>query len=357
MHKQTPDEKGLFEIEAKNIKTNIKNNSLVVAIHQCNALLKKVPSMKKDIYGLKYEIAQKSKSEKTKMYVPTYEKYITVFQNNYFFIDNEGNELVKLGKWNDVNNIGFAKSVFAVVENEKQEKYLLDTTGKKYLLAESFSELKAKDKKYTALKLTGDETTKNQVLPEDIFEQTQLKVLIINGYEISGISPKIGNLINLEHLDLSRNKIYDLPSSFAKLVKLNYINLAQNSFSHKPQVLEKFSKISFFNVEIDEISGLFDGTKAEFPGGHREFKRHLLENYNYPRKARTEGLEGTIFVEVIVEKDGSISDVKIFRGLSPDCDEEAIRIIKLVPKWTPAKKRGEAVRNRIVVPINLKLGG
>ncbi len=106
----------------------------------------------------------------------------------------------------------------------------------------------------------------------------------------------------------------------------------------------------------NEIFTMIDGEKADFPGGYKEFQKFIKDNYDYPRQARRQGLEGTISVQFIVEKDGSITEVKVLRGVSPECDAEAIRVIKKVPAWKPAKQRGRAVRNRIVLPIKLKLG-
>ncbi len=106
----------------------------------------------------------------------------------------------------------------------------------------------------------------------------------------------------------------------------------------------------------DEIFSMIDGEKADFPGGYNEFKKFIAKNYEYPRQARRQGLEGTISVQFVVERDGSITDVKVLRGVSPECDEEAKRVLKMVPAWKPAKQRGRAVRNRITLPIKLKLG-
>ncbi len=104
------------------------------------------------------------------------------------------------------------------------------------------------------------------------------------------------------------------------------------------------------------IFNFVEGEKAEFIGGYKAFKKFIESNYEYPRSARRISLEGTISVQFIVERDGSITEIKVLRGVSPECDAEAIRVIKKVPAWKPAKQRGRAVRNRIVLPIKLKLG-
>jgi periplasmic protein TonB len=95
--------------------------------------------------------------------------------------------------------------------------------------------------------------------------------------------------------------------------------------------------------------------KAEFPGGYKEFQKFIRDNYEYPRADRRIGTQGKIMVQFVVEKNGSITDIKILKGLSVSCDAEAIRVLKKVPAWKPAKQRGRNVRNRITLPIQLKL--
>ncbi len=379
---ENPTEKEIFKTTSKIIKNSIKEKKFEEAINECDILLKKTPSMQKEVFSLKYQIAKKAKKEKVNIYQEEKQYFIAVFnKKKYFFVDNQGNEITKLGKWHKAETFNLTESIFADVHNEKNEKHLLDTAGNSYLLAESISELKAKDKKCTALKLKKaitvyDPSSKYQTLGEapletlsnevfknenvNIFEQTQLKVLIVNDHKISEIPNEIGNLVNLVHLDFSTNQLSNLPSSFENLSKLNYIDLGKNNFSKRPEVLEKFAKIPFLNIEVsandDEIYMSVDGEKADFPGGYKEFQKFIRDNYEYPRSARRSGAEGTISIQFIVEKDGSVSDVKVLRGVSPDCDAEAVRVIKKVLAWKPARIRGRAVRNRITLPIKLKLG-
>jgi protein TonB len=68
------------------------------------------------------------------------------------------------------------------------------------------------------------------------------------------------------------------------------------------------------------------------------------------------GIEGKVFVEFIVDKDGSITEVTVMKGIGSGCDEEAIRVIKAAPKWNPGKQRGQPVKVKLIVPITFKLG-
>jgi protein TonB len=73
--------------------------------------------------------------------------------------------------------------------------------------------------------------------------------------------------------------------------------------------------------------------------------------------ARESGIQGKVFVTFVVEKDGSITDVKVLRGIGGGCDEEAVRVIKGMPKWSVGKQRGKPVRVQFNMPIVFKLAG
>lgn len=90
-------------------------------------------------------------------------------------------------------------------------------------------------------------------------------------------------------------------------------------------------------------------------GGYKVFYDYVGANLKYPASATRMGIEGRVFVEFIVEKDGSLTDIKVVKGIGGGCDEEAVRVISGAPKWNPGKQRGNAVRVRMVMPIMFKL--
>ena len=92
--------------------------------------------------------------------------------------------------------------------------------------------------------------------------------------------------------------------------------------------------------------------RAQFPGGQNEMLKYLQENLQYPEAAKANNVHGRVFVKFIVERDGSLSDIQIFRGLGSGCDEEAIRLIQSMPKWKPGKNKGKEVRTSMTVPVN-----
>ncbi len=78
-------------------------------------------------------------------------------------------------------------------------------------------------------------------------------------------------------------------------------------------------------------------------------------NVVYPQEAKEAGIEGKVFVEFYIEGDGTVCDAKVLRGIGYGCDEEALRVIGLMPKWYPGKQRGKAVRVRYTLPVTFKL--
>lgn len=93
----------------------------------------------------------------------------------------------------------------------------------------------------------------------------------------------------------------------------------------------------------------------EFPGGVAKLGDYLAKNIKYPQMARESGVQGKVFITFVVEPDGHVSNVKVVRGIGAGCDEEAVRVIKNMPKWKPGKQRGKAVRVSYNVPVNFKL--
>lgn len=93
----------------------------------------------------------------------------------------------------------------------------------------------------------------------------------------------------------------------------------------------------------------------EYPGGLNKLTDYLSKNIKYPQMARESGIQGRVFVNFVVEPDGSVSNVNVMRSLGGGCDEEAVRVVKAMPKWKPGRQRGKAVRVSYILPIVFKL--
>lgn len=93
----------------------------------------------------------------------------------------------------------------------------------------------------------------------------------------------------------------------------------------------------------------------EFPGGMAECMKWLNQNIKYPADAKEKGVQGRVIVQFVVEKDGTIVNAKVVRGVDPDLDAEALRVVNQSPKWKPGKQKGEAVRVKYTLPIMFRL--
>ncbi|MCL2042144.1 MAG: energy transducer TonB [Bacteroidales bacterium] len=93
----------------------------------------------------------------------------------------------------------------------------------------------------------------------------------------------------------------------------------------------------------------------EYPGGDEARLNFLRNNIKYPQMAREAGIQGTVYVGFVVEKDGSVTQVKVMRGIGGGCDEEAVRVTKMMPKWKAGKQRGKEVRVSYNMPVKFTL--
>jgi protein TonB len=93
----------------------------------------------------------------------------------------------------------------------------------------------------------------------------------------------------------------------------------------------------------------------EFPGGKLEMMKFISTNIIYPEIAVKNGIEGTVVIEFIIEKDGSISNIKIIKDTGGGCGEAGVDVIKLMPNWIPGTQRDQPVRVKMLVPIKFRL--
>lgn len=114
----------------------------------------------------------------------------------------------------------------------------------------------------------------------------------------------------------------------------------------KPQVIEQKVEAEIFTV-VEEQPG--------YPGGEEARMKYLKESIRYPEEAKELGIQGRVFVTFVVEVDGSITDVRVLRGIGGGCDEEAVRVVRGMPKWVPGKQRGVPVRVQFNLPIRFTL--
>ena len=123
-----------------------------------------------------------------------------------------------------------------------------------------------------------------------------------------------------------------------------------------------FSSVTLMAQEVDsttetqeeEVYSIVE-TMPSFPGGQTALNAYIQENLKYPQSALEDGIQGRVYVNFVVEKDGSISNVKVNRGIGGGCDEEAVRVVKAMPRWVPGVQRDQTVRVSYMMPIVFKL--
>ena len=107
-------------------------------------------------------------------------------------------------------------------------------------------------------------------------------------------------------------------------------------------------------VEEEQIFQIVE-EPASFPGGMGECMKWLGKNIKYPTISQENGVQGRVIVQFVINRDGSIVDAKVVRGVDPYLDKEALRVVNQMPKWSPGKQRGKAVRCQFTLPVQFRL--
>ena len=93
----------------------------------------------------------------------------------------------------------------------------------------------------------------------------------------------------------------------------------------------------------------------KFPGGDAELLKFIAKNVKYPQESQEKGEQGRVICSFVVTKDGTLTNYKVLRGISPALDQEAVRVLQMMPRWTPGTQKGEPVAVKYTVPITFKL--
>ncbi len=123
------------------------------------------------------------------------------------------------------------------------------------------------------------------------------------------------------------------------------------------EVLKAKEEIAQPEPPKEEENKVFDVVEEQpsFPGGQGALMSWLSENIKYPVIAAENGVQGRVIVQFVVSKTGSISDVKVVRGVDPSLDREAVRVVSAMPKWTPGRQNGTTVNVRYTLPVTFRL--
>lgn len=110
------------------------------------------------------------------------------------------------------------------------------------------------------------------------------------------------------------------------------------------------AKVENADVPLEKVDQM-----PQFPGGEREMLRFIKNNLRYPLSAQDNGVQGTVIINFVVDREGKIINVKIVKGIGYGCDEESLRVIQKMPPWNPGKQRGQAVLVSFTMPIRFVL--
>lgn len=179
-------------------------------------------------------------------------------------------------------------------------------------------------------------------------EMIQQKVQEIQEEEIV-IQQQQSDVLTIDRIDENQTEVQNqnqqTQTSVSNTVTLGQSTLGNNfnlNLGEKPE------------NTLDEASR-FPDDEAEFIGGKAELFKFIKSNIDYPEMAREFGIQGKVYVEFIVEKDGSITNVKIIHAVDKELDREAKRVVNKFPKWKPGYKDGEKIRTYVRQPIHFKL--
>ena len=163
-----------------------------------------------------------------------------------------------------------------------------------------------------------------------------------NWFVVSGINEQ-GNIYYKKTI-LKNDVEYTVELVYPKAIKSEYNNVLK-------KVINSFR---VYSDEDDEIYQIVDEMPS-FPGGEAKLLEYISNNIHYPQAARENGIQGRVFVGFVVETDGSVSNVKLLQSIGGGCDEEAVRVIKSLPRWKSGKNHGKPVRVSYQIPISFKL--
>jgi TonB family protein len=203
------------------------------------------------------------------------------------------------------------------------------------------------------------------------FMKTDYQALILN--EAMGL--QVNNLTNNFNVSLLKTRIkmmtktrsaswtllkvgFALPAMFAVMILFtagSFNTTSAQDTQQKKAVSEEQNVVTPSTAQDDPVFEVVNEMPS-FPGGFDALIKYLVSNIKYPEEAKKNGITGTVFVQYIVEKDGTVSNVKVLRGIGGGCDEEALRVVKAMPKWIPGKDdNNKTVRVQFNLPIKFSL--
>ena len=197
----------------------------------------------------------------------------------------------------------------------------------------------------------GIEAKKYQYLLLQVIKPSA-NIQIVNNFNVSQLKKRI-TMINKQRTSriLSFKYLLAFP-----IIALMLIGNAQNTFSKQKEKVEIASLTENPTTSEDQLPPfVMVEQMPQFPGGESAMMQYIGTNLKYPESAAKENIEGRVILRFVVTKTGDITDVSVLRGLDSRCDEEAMRVVRAMPKWTPGKQGGKDVDVYYTLPILYKL--
>ena len=177
-------------------------------------------------------------------------------------------------------------------------------------------------------------------------------------YVIDGVVSEIQNVENInpntiQSINVVKNET--ATQKYGEKAKDGVVEITLKKGVTSDQTSNSEVKVTGYALPPGEEVFMVVEEMPEFPGGTLALRQYLADALKYPVIAQQNGIQGKVYVNFVINKDGSVSDARIARGVDPSLDAEALRVVSLLPKWTPGKQRGVPVRVSYTVPINFQL--
>jgi len=151
---------------------------------------------------------------------------------------------------------------------------------------------------------------------------------------------------------IKRCLIFDTIVADVDSIKEEYPGYRYTVISHK--ICTNDTSIDFYDAFNKPIKSIYD-VFPEYIGGDKARMKFLMDNIRYPQFAMRRGIQGTVYLSFIVEKNGEVSNIKILKGIGGGCNDEAIRVVRMMPKWKPGTRKGIPVRVLFNMPLKFTL--
>jgi TonB family protein len=241
-------------------------------------------------------------------------------------------------------NYSLIKNRIKMISKIKSKKITYAKILLGVVLAASLTTAFALDQKKAT---TSAPAAQKKVVSSNVSQEAKT-VFVIDGHRVNINGDKTGveDLMNI----ISKSEDFDMTVDNQK----NEVIFSPKVNKTREIVVVAYGKTDQNAKEKDEVFMVVE-QMPEYPGGIEEAMRFVANNVKYPIEAQKKGVQGKVYVSFVIDTDGSITDAKVIRNVSPELDQEALRVVGLMPKWKPGMQRGKTVKVQFTLPINFAL--